>query len=261
VKTIVAIGLAATLLAPLSLTRAAEPVWRLVLEENFDGTELNPKIWNVETGKRKDAMNSPRAVEVQGGKLAITTHTDEAGVTYCGFVTSRKKFFLTQGKTVARCRFSVQPGTQVAFWAQSPTYGKSGDPAKAAEDGVEIDIMETTGLMKGGYQYALHWGSYKPSVHQTSNRKFPAPIGDQWHEYGVEWDDSGYRFTLDGKLVATDTKCPGSTAPEFLLFTSESTIKSWNGERPKQGYGSKEKSTNKFEIDWVKVWQRASAAR
>lgn len=252
---------AVLLLAPLSVARAAEPVWKLVLEETFDGPALNPKVWNVETGKRRDSMNSPRAVDVKDGKLVITTHTDESGVTYCGFVTSRKKFFVTQGKTVARCRFSVQPGTQVAFWAQSPTYGKSGDPAKAAEDGVEIDIMETTGLMKGGYQYALHWGSYKPGIHKSSNRKFPTPVGDQWHDYGVEWDDAGYRFTLDGKVVATDTKCPGSKAPEFLLFTSESNVKSWNGERPKQGYGSKEKSTNKFEIDWVKVWQPVSAAR
>jgi len=240
---------------------AAEPTWKLTLEENFDGTELNPNIWNVETGKRRDAMNSESAVDLKDGKLVITTFTDDQGVTHCGFVTTRKKFFATQGKAVARCRFNVQPGTQVAFWAQSPTYGKSGDPAKAAEDGVEIDIMETTGLMKGGYQYALHWGSYKPNLLRSTNRKFPAPVGNEWHDYGVEWDDHGYRFTCDGKIVATDTKCPGSKVPQFFLFTSESDIKSWNGERPKAGYGSKEKSTNIFEIDWLKVWERVPASK
>jgi beta-glucanase (GH16 family) len=260
-KTFVCLVLALLLLAPLIAVRAAEPAWKLTLEENFDGAELNPKIWNVETGKRRDALNSPLAVDVQDGKLVITTFTDEKGVTYCGFVTTRKKFFATQGKTVARCRFSVLPGTQVAFWAQSPTYGKSGDPAQAADDGVEIDIMETTGLMRGGYQYALHWGSYKPGTHQSSNRKFPAPVGDQWHDYGVEWDATGYRFTLDGKLAATDVKCPGSKAPQFLLFTSESNIKSWNGERPPAGYGSKASSRNKFEIDWVKVWERVPSGK
>ena len=121
--------------------------------------------------------------------------------------------------------------------------------------------METTGLMKGGYQYALHWGSYKPQIHKQSNRKFPTPVGNEWHDYGVEWDDTGYRFTLDGAVVATDEKCPGSKVPEFFLFTSESTIKSWNGERPKDGYRPKEKSTNTFEIDWLKVWERAPAAK
>lgn len=257
-KNFLLLTLLATRLLP-STIYAAEPAWKLTLDDNFDGTELNSKIWNIETGKRRDAMNSPLAVDVKDGKLLITTFTDEKGVTHCGFVTSRKKFLVTRGKTVARCRFSVLPGTQVAFWAQSPTYGKSGDPAKADEDGVEIDIMETTGLMKGAYQYALHWGSYKPVTHKSSNRKFPAPVGDQWHEYGVEWDETGYRFTLDGKVVATDEKCPGSKAPEFLLFTSESTIKSWNGERPKEGYGAKATSSNTFEIDWVKVWERMPA--
>ena len=249
------------LLAPPAALHAADTPWKLTLDENFDGPGLDPKIWNIETGKRRDAMNSSLAVDVRDGHLVITTYTDTNGVTYCGFVTSRRKFFVTQGRTVARCRFSVQPGTQVAFWAQSPTYGKSGAPARADEDGVEMDIMETTGLMKGGYQYALHWGSYKPGTHKASNRRFPAPVGDQWHEYGVEWDDTGYRFTLDGNVVATDTKCPGSKVPEFLLFTSESNIKSWNGERPRDGYGSKETSRNTFEIDWVRVWERAPAGK
>ena len=77
----------------------------------------------------------------------------------------------------------------------------------------------------------------------------------------MEWDDTGYRFTRDGKVVVTDEKCPGSKVPQFLMFTSESNIKSWNGERPKEGYGPKEKSTNTFEVDWVKVWERVPAAK
>ncbi len=251
----------AGILLSAGATLAAEPAWKLTLEENFDGKELDPKTWNVETGKRRDAVNSAESVDLKDGKLVITTFTDEKGMTYCGFVTSRKKFFVTQGKAVARCRFNVRPGTQVAFWAQSPTYGKSGDPAKAAGDGVEIDIMETTGLMKGAYQYALHWGSYKPATHKTSNHKFTEPVGAEWHDYGVEWDDTGYRFTRDDKVVATDTKAPGSKAPEFLLFTSESNIKSWNGERPAGGYGPKDKSTNTFEVDWVKAWERVPSGK
>ncbi len=246
-------------LASLVVAEAAEPGWRLTLDEQFDGKSLDPEIWNVETGKRRDSMNSPSAVHLRNGSLVITTYTDDQGVTHCGFVTTRRKFFVTQGKAVARCRFSVQPGTQVAFWLQSPTYGKSGDPAKAAQDGVEIDVLETTGLMKGGYQSALHWGGYTKQSHKTSHHRFPRRVGHEWHEYGVEWDETGYRFSFDGAVVATDKKCPGSKVPQFLLLTSESNIKSWNGERPKEGYGSKATSRNVFEIDWVKAWEREQA--
>ena len=241
---------------------AAEPALKLVLEDNFDGTELNAKTWNIETGKRRESLNSPQAVDVKDGVLKLTTWTDADGTTYCGFLTTRKKFALTQGKTEARFRFSVQPGTQIAFWAQSQTYGKSGTAAGAAIDGVEIDILETTGLKKGGYQSVLHWGPYKsPTEKKISSSQHTANVGDAWHDYGVEWDDSGYRFTFDGKVVWTDTKCPGSKAPQFLLLTSESNIKGWNGERPKEGYGLKAASKNTFEIDWVKAWERVPAAK
>lgn len=236
----------------------AEPAaLRLVLDEDFSGPTLNPAIWNIETGRRRDAVNSRESVDLREGRLVITTWTDDQGVTRCGFVTTRGKLTLRSGKAVARCRYSVEPGTQVAFWAQSPTYGRSGKAAGASDDGVEIDIMETTGLMGGEYQYALHWGPYHvPAEKRTSNRRFKGKIGAEWHDYGVEWDDAGYRFTLDGRVVATDTTCPPSRAPQFLLLTSESNVKGWSGERPAAGYGPKATSRNVFEVDWVKAWTR-----
>lgn len=254
----------ATLLIAAACTTitAAEPSFKLVLEDHFNGTELNEGTWTIETGKRRDAINSLESVDVTDGTLRITTWTDTDGTTYCGFVTTRKKFAITQGKTEARCRFSVQPGTQVAFWAQSPTYGKSGTAAGAADDGVEIDILETTGLKKGGYQSALHWGPYEhPIEKKILTKQYPTDVGGEWHDYGVEWDDSGYRFTFDGTVVWTETKCLGSKAPQFLLLTSESNIKAWNGERPERGYGLKDASKNIFEVDWVKAWERVPVAK
>lgn len=241
---------------------AAEPALRPVLDESFEGDVLDPKVWTIETGKRRDSLNSPKAVDLKDGVLKITTWTDVNGTTYCGFVTTRKKFSLVQGKVEARCRFSVQPGTQIAFWSQSPTYGKSGTAAGAATDGVEMDILETTGLKKGGYQSVLHWGPYQHATEKkASSTQHPAPVGGEWHDSGVEWDDSGYRFTFDGKVVWTDTKCPGSTAPLFLMLTSESNIKGWNGERPEEGYGLEADSKNTFEVDRVRAWERVPAAK
>lgn len=77
----------------------------------------------------------------------------------------------------------------------------------------------------------------------------------------MEWDDSGYRFIFDGTVVWTEKKCPGSKARQFLLLTSESNIKAWNGERPERGYGLKDASTSIFEVDWVKAWERVPVAK
>ena len=199
---------------------------------------------------------------MKDGHLAITTWTDTEGTTYCGFITSRKKFGFAQGKAEARCRFSVQPSTQIAFWAQSPTYGKSGKADQAATDGVEIDILETTGLKRGGYQSVLHWAPYQPPTEKkASSVRHPANVGGEWHDYGIERDEIGYRFTFDGRLAWTDPNCPGSVAKQFLLFTSESNLKGWNGERPKEGYGLKDVSKNVFAVDWVKAWTREPASK
>jgi len=238
-------------------TNAATADFKLILEENFEGASLDPKIWNIETGKRRDALNSAEAVDVRDGHLVITTWTNPEGKTLCGFVTTRHKVELVMGKVETRCRFNVLPGTQVAFWVQSQTYGQSGKAAGAPTDGVEIDIMETTGMMKGEYQYALHWGPYgSPTEKRISSKHFGQKVGLEWHTYGAERDATGYRFSRDGQIVATDITCPASRAHEFILLTSESTVKSWNGERPVGGYGSKSQSPNLFEVDWVKAWER-----
>lgn len=243
-----------------AMAKAQPSALRLVLDETFSDPTLNSAIWNIETGRRRDAMNSRESVDLREGRLVITTWTDEQGLTRCGFVTTRGKLTLRSGRAVARCRYSVEPGTQVAFWAQSPTYGRSGKAAGAAKDGVEIDIMETTGLMRGEYQYALHWGPYGSSREKRiSSRRFATKTGPAWHDYGVEWDDTGYRFSLDGKVVATDTTCPPSRAEQFLLLTSESNAKGWSGERPAAGYGPKASSRNLLEVDWVKAWTREPA--
>ena len=47
--------------------------FKLVLDENFEGSSLNEKIWNIETGDRKDAVNSEKSVDIKNGQLTITT--------------------------------------------------------------------------------------------------------------------------------------------------------------------------------------------
>lgn len=254
-----------SILIPLSLSLhpvLAQDAFKLVLDENFDAPELDSKIWNIETGKRGESMNSPLAVDLKDGCLKVSTFTDENGVTYCGFVTTRKKFTVSQGKIEARCRFNMQLGTQSAFWATSGSTGRSNsnEPEMVWKDGVEIDVLETTGKMKGTYQYALHWGGYGPH-HKGIGNKFSENVGAEWHVFGCEWDKDGYRFTRDGEVVAIEKRCPPTEALLFLLITTEcKDTGGWAGAIPKEGYGPKDTSNNWLEVDWVKAWERVPTA-
>lgn len=245
--------------AGVSTSLAEDAKFNLVLDEDFDAPELNTAIWNIETMKRGDAKNSPQSVDIIDGILTLTTFTNESGQMYSGFVTTRKRLLVSQGKIEARVRFSPQPGTQCAIWANSAGMGNAtaNDPDSVNRDGVEIDIMESHGKMAGGYQYATHWGGYE-KAQRSHGLKFPAKVGDTWHVYGCEWDSTGYRFLFDGKVVATENQCPPTSAPLYLIISMEAKrTNGWAGEIPKEGYGSKETSKNKLEVDWVKVWERA----
>ncbi len=234
----------------------AGPQLRLVLDDEFQGERLNDKYWTSESGPRKGAVNSPASVDVTDGVLRITTWTDESGATICGFVTTKAKVSIRRGRTEIRCRYRIKEGTQAAFWLTSDTYGKSGTAKGAVADGVEIDIMETHGLMRGAFQNALHWGPYRhPTEAKAISFQHPTKHnGQYWQKYGVDFSDGTYRFTHNGRTIWNERSAPLTTAPQYLLLTSESNPSGWSGKRPEHGYGKKVESQNILEVDWVKAW-------
>jgi hypothetical protein len=235
---------------------AEAPSLKLVLEENFDGSKLNESIWNIETGPRKAAINTQDSVDVEAGLLKITTWTGENNSTFCGFVTTKGKIKITKGAVEVRCRYSLEPGTQAAFWVMSDNYGKSGLASLAWKDGVEIDVIETHGLMDGEFQNAIHWGPYKhPTEKKVEHQHYnKSRSGKSWQRYGVDFSGNAYRFTRNGQTIWTTSKPPLTSAPQYLILSSESIVSGWSGVRPKGGYGNKTKSKNVFEVDWVKAW-------
>lgn len=56
---------------------------------------------------------------------------------------------------------------------------------------------------------------------------------------------------------AVDTDIAVSQHPQYLLLTCEVQDKSWAGSPPEGGYGSREESQTKMEVDWVRVWQKS----
>ena len=237
------------------------PGYRMVWHDEFDGAALDTARWTAYAGPRRDARNSVDAVTVANGLLTITTYT-EAGVHRTGFIDTARRFLATFGWFEARMRFESAPGEWGAFWLQSPTMGNPvGDVATA---GTEIDVVEHRAVDTDGrdiantYAINLHWDGYGAAHQHAGGTGAPepgaAPLQGGWHTYAIHWTDQGYAFYLDG-VRQWSSALGVSRRPEFIKVTCEVQHGSWAGAIPVRGYGTREGSSTRMQLDWVRVWQ------
>jgi beta-glucanase (GH16 family) len=263
------LGLVAGCVGARPLTRAPAPLpaprpgYRLVWHDEFDGSTLDTAAWTAYAGPRRDARNTPDAVTVADGLLTITTYTD-TGAHFTGFLDTAGKRLWTYGWIEARVRFASSPGEWAAFWMSSPALGNPvGDPGAA---GAEIDIAEHRARDAAGtdisnsYVANVHWDGYGADhKHDGGGGAPPAgavPLEGGWHIYALLWTPSGYEFFLDG-VRQWATAAGLSHRPEFLKLTCEVQQDSWAGAIPAAGYGPRELSATRMQVDWVRVWQPA----
>jgi beta-glucanase (GH16 family) len=245
----------------LSSQGAPPSGYKLVWQEEFNGTQLDDKKWKAMDEPRKGGFSTPKAVKVANGLLTLTTFTD-AGKHYTGFITGRGKYEAAYGYFEARIRFFTSPGEWGAFWVTSPTIGKPlNDPAKA---GTEIDIVEHRIMDQKGTDLSrlmainLHWDGYGKD-HKSAGGKGAPPanapsLQGNWHVYALLWTPDEYVFHLDG-VEQWRTKQAVSKRPQYILLTCEIKPEGWAGKTPPEGYGSLESSKTKMEVDWVRLHQ------
>jgi hypothetical protein len=154
-------------------------------------------------------------------------------------------------------------GQWCSFFIWADTIGNPiGDPGNA---GVEVDIYEHRELDGSGWdthdyvQVGINWDGFGREW-KKSNRTVAhpdgAPLKGEWHDYSVLWTPSGYTFYIDEQPVF-QTSAAVSHIPEHIYLTCEVRDNTWAGNIPAGGYGSREASTHKMEIDWVRVWAPA----
>ena len=149
----------------------SEKKWKLVWNDEFDGTELDESKWNYRLnfwGYRSPAFTT-EGVEVSEGTLKInlirkgddfcSAHLQTGGLTFDNprdetshnFWSFGKKdpakFMHKYGYYEIRCRLPKCDGWHSAFWLQAPGIGAHPDPEVA---GVECDIMENYRQYKYG---------------------------------------------------------------------------------------------------------------
>ncbi len=117
--------------------QAAPPAdYYLVWSDEFNDPSLDQSKWNLESGVRNNAVNTPEAVSLDGSNLVITTFTTNHRH-YTDLVQSAGKFNPRYGYTEARIEWGDSPGMWSAFWIWTPTMNQIGNPSVY---GAELDI-------------------------------------------------------------------------------------------------------------------------
>lgn len=213
------------LLLALAVARihAAEPPgeWKLVWQDEFDGTNIDQTKWDFDHGNGFIAADGTTFISGWGnGELENYTDRPENAFVKDGLLhiqavkssdytsarlKSRKSdksplFNKLYGRFEFRAKLPVGKGLWPAIWLLSQDEKFGGWAASG-----EVDIMEARGQETGKVLGTLHYGGGWPAnAHTGKDFIFPGQgsIAD-FHVYALEWEPGEMRWYVDGKLYQT----------------------------------------------------------
>lgn len=256
-------------------TTATAAGWQLVWSDEFntDGAP-DPANWGFEHGfVRNNELQwyQPENATCKGGILTIEARREHkpnptyrpgrrgmAGRKFIEYTSAclitRHKHEFKYGKFELRGRIDVRPGSWPAFWS----LGLPGRGVSWPTCG-EVDTME---YYRGNVLANVCYGRDHKAVWKETKTPYTQLGGEAWvkqfHVWTMEWDEKKIDLLLDGKLmnhfdVASATLADGFNAfqqlPQYILINQ--AIGGNQGGDP-----SKTAFPVKFEVDWVRVYQR-----
>ena len=205
------------LAAPLTgAAQAVEPIdgapegYSLVWQDNFDGTELNEKIWNIEVsgsggGNQELQYYCRENVQVKDGNLVLTAKREnyQGKAFTSGRVNSNQKAAFKHGIMQARIKMpKTANGLWPAYWMMGNDINKYGWPRCGEIDIVEMGHFNAITGKYAGWQDRYFSGTthFGPDAsnehHQQYSQEFdqdqfasmtPVQNGD-YHIFTIEWD-------------------------------------------------------------------------
>ena len=191
--------------------------WKLIWQDEFEGTELDKTKWNNEGATGRTGYGNEEKQdyewnyqEVKDGKFIIkpqfkynkvTKQVDYSSI-YSTKVwtkdTETKKYPKFQyGKFEFRAKMPKGRGTWAAGWMLG--YGAGGTWPICGE----IDVFETMSeVTKTLIPQSLHMKKFNGMPTSSGNKHYDSRVKDAttaFHTYGVEWYPTYIKFTIDGK--------------------------------------------------------------
>ena len=177
--------------------------WKLVWNDEFDGSVLDRAKWDFDIGNDLPAGNRrvpgwgnnelefytsrPENVFISDGMLHLRAQKESyEGCKYTsGRIKTKDRFSKTYGRFEFRAKLPTGKGIWPAIWLLPEKNEYGGWPASG-----EIDLMEARGQQPEKVLGTLHYGSRGPG-HPHAGKDFLFPdrgtIAD-FHVYALEWD-------------------------------------------------------------------------
>lgn len=196
--------------------------YTLFWSDEFEGTELKD-CWIDKDGVRRQGYWSKDLAILDGeGHLIIRTEMREDGV-YSGAIRTGRldgddEFTHGFGYYEIRCKLPSTTGLWHAFWMACGDVKSEKD---GSADGVEIDVFEYLPA-RDAINVSLHWDGYN-EAHQREYKRFSETgVADgEYHLFGMNWDEDGYTFYIDGRKVWTTQGAGICHAEGYLKISTE----------------------------------------
>lgn len=177
--------------------------YKLVWEDDFNGTALDRNSWNVElhepgwvNAELQEYVDSDKNIYVEDGNLVIQAIKDGDQYT-SGRVNTQNKHDYQYGRFEARAKVPNGKGFLPAFWMMPTDESYYGQWPKCGE----IDVMEVLGDQTNKAHSTLHFGephTQKQGTYTLADGE--ADFSEDFHVYACEWDPDEFRFYVDDQL-------------------------------------------------------------
>lgn len=221
------------LLFAFAVVALAQPPWRLLWSDEFNGpsnSTPDPTNWTYDLGNNhgwgnlelESYTSLPENSHMDGnGHLVI--HVESTNGLYTSARLKTQGLFAVQyGRIEARIKLPSGQGIWPAFWMLGSDIDSAGWPQCG-----EIDIMENVGKEPGTNHGSLHGPGYSGGNPRTATYVLPggARFSDDFHTFAIQWSQQAISFYVDGtsyETVARTAIPPGTQwvfdHPFFVLL-------------------------------------------
>lgn len=245
----------------------------LVWSDEFNGPVLDQSKWSFDTYRNKEgwynkelqyySANRPENLRIEDGRLiiearkdpqAIRSFADWGGQQYSSArIVTKGKASFRYGFIEARAKLPCARGTWPALWMLPE--GESRWP-----EGGEIDILEHVGSQPGVLHANLHTGLFNHARGTGRGAQTPLPTAcEQFHRYQLHWTPEAITIGVDDRaFMRVRNDQPGGKGAwpfddRFHLILNLAMGGDWAGAKGMDDAALPQR----FEVDYVRVWQTA----